>query len=225
MKLLILSDIHYPEPYSMLYGEVIKRENPDHVVLLGDNIEGREARSGMLGLHEKFVKGYEDFFQLRRTAYLLGDNDYDGGESVPRFIARKRFMNKDPFSFRLGNMFFFHGNFEGRAAMGNGALTNAIESVAELAAKAARKAGHDLAPHMIERMTKKGFDVGDSYLFLGHIHLLRRFGKTVFCGTLRKKEMVYPLSEGMGYVTVEHSRFIVKGGGIKLNRIGPPVMI
>jgi len=36
-KILVLSDIHYPLPESELFEDIIFKENPDKVFLLGDN--------------------------------------------------------------------------------------------------------------------------------------------------------------------------------------------
>ncbi|MEM3260757.1 MAG: hypothetical protein QXI95_02895, partial [Candidatus Micrarchaeaceae archaeon] len=56
---------------------------------------------------------------------------------------------------------------------------------------------------MLFRMKKSG----SIYLFLGHIHFLKRISPTItFCGTLKPKRIIYSGRESLGYVVITHNK-------------------
>lgn len=221
MKLLILSDIHYPQPYSMLYKEIIKREKPDNLVILGDAVEPTSERE-ILSLQKRFIKELSSAFPLDKVVYLVGDNDYEGNKEVLRFLSGVGFMNHNSFTYGKGNMFFFHGNVELGIAKGNMGKSHTYEDIGQKSMRALGPFLHWGAPKLVNMIARRHYRIkSDTYLFLGHLHLMRRLGdRTVFCGTLRNKRIVYDLKEALGYVTVKHRNFVVASSDdIKLNKL------
>jgi len=62
-KILVLSDIHFPYPYSRHFEKVIRKEKPDLVVLLGDNISPF-SKQNLVKTYEKFISIYKKSFHL-----------------------------------------------------------------------------------------------------------------------------------------------------------------
>lgn len=215
-KLLILSDIHYPAPYSEEFASIIKAERPDNVILLGDNVEGGKDGKLLYGRYRDFLGEFSGVFDIGKTAILFGDNDRRNPGGVPKMIREANPMNASgPLTLRLGNMFFFHGNLESYRfeeiagfVMGNALMAIDERIMTKLLAALVRR--------------KFGLDRGD-YLFLGHLHFLGVLGQDVFCGTLNHRRVLDRIKKDlpcMGYVTVTHDDFrIVKRSRIKAHRL------
>ena len=69
-KVIVLSDIHYPHCDEGLILSIIRREDPDLVVLLGDIVTER-------------VEGYREFLKRlpSNTVYVKGDGDIIDGDT------------------------------------------------------------------------------------------------------------------------------------------------
>ena len=209
MKLVIISDAHFPVPYSMLFRQIIEREHPDHLVFLGDNVQADRGED-LMGLHKRFIREIKRLHPLSKTVYLMGDNDYTRQSEVRRYISRQGFMNKDPFEFRAGNMDFFHGNIEKHIALGSGRFNRILERFGYRTLKASGRIGKSILPKAVSGTMRFIHRVPrQNYLFLGHIHLLNRSGNDIFCGTLKGKKIIYDANESIGYVTVNHSGFAI----------------
>lgn len=207
MKLVIISDAHFPVPYSMLYRQIIKTERPDHVVFLGDNVQAGQGEDA-LKLHTKFIREIASIHPASKTIYLIGDNDYRRGHGIDKYVSSHGFMNRDPFVFDIGNMSFFHGNVERHFSFGNGSMTRILEKVGHRLFRWSGGLGKELLPSALAGLVRVMHGTARKrYLFLGHIHLLRKRGRNIFCGTLRAKKIVYEPGESLGYVTVRHSGF------------------
>lgn len=219
MKLLILSDVHYPEPYSMLYKKIIEAERPDNIIFLGDNVEAKGKSNGM-NLHERFIWELKNIIELDKIVYLLGDNDYNRNFKK---LRKFNFMNSDFLFFSIGNMRFFHGNIESFLPFSGAG--HFAEKLGRHLVSNSFGAGKALLPKAVSLASRIAYKVpNDAYLFEGHIHLLKKTGKhDIFCGTLRNKRLVYNPEESLGYVTVEHRNFFVsKQSDIRIKRIDLP---
>ena len=110
MKLLIISDAHYPDKSCSGIFEIIHRESPDNIVLLGDNVDSKIGNKKTIDLYKEFLEKYSHYFPIKDTILLLGDNDYGADKELEQYLHSMDFMNGiSLFSFRIGNMFFFHG--------------------------------------------------------------------------------------------------------------------
>ena len=209
MKLVIISDAHFPVPYSMLFRQIIEREHPDHLVFLGDNVQADRGED-LMRLHKQFIAEIKRLHPLSRTVYLIGDNDYAQQSEIKRYISRNGFMNKDPARFHAGNMDFFHGNIEERVSFGSGRFNRILEQFGYRALKASGRIGKRILPKVVSGTMRFIHHVPrHNYLFLGHIHLLNRSGNDIFCGTLKAKKIIFEPYESIGYVTVKHSDFVI----------------
>lgn len=207
----MLSDIHYPTGISDACFDVVVRERPDIVVLLGDMVVGRGER--LLHNMKEFLGRYPH--PTSRSVFLVGDNEFRGCREVLRLIGGLPKLNRDPFRYVFGNMFFTHGNVEGW-----GGFSGVLEELGGLAARLTKP----LAPRLVARLarTMNGLD-GGMFAFLGHIHFLGYLeeARTVFCGTFSTRKIVYGPEESLGYVVVEHSeKGFVEPGGIRVVRLG-----
>ncbi len=213
MKLVIISDAHFPVPYSMLFKQIIEREHPDHLVFLGDNVQA-DSKKDLIRLHKRFIREIKGLHPLSKTAYIMGDNDYAKHSEIKRYISRQGFMNDDPFEFHAGNMDFFHGNIEKHLSLGNGHFNRLLEQSGYKALKASGRIGKRVLPKIISGTMRFIHRIPKQhYLFIGHIHLLGRSGNDVFCGTLKAKKIIYEPNESIGYVTIRHSNFVISSPG------------
>lgn len=210
LKTLILSDVHYPTGVSRTCFQIIREEKPDIVVLLGDVVVGHGQR--VLGNMRGFFERYPH--PLERSVVVLGDNEFRGDRRVLEFVSGLPKLNSDPFTHRFGNMFFAHGNVEGR-----GWFSALLEEAGGFAARLLKP----LTPRLVSAVARLEYRVGSEfYSFLGHIHYLGyvKATRTTFCGTLSTKKMVYGLEESLGYVVVNHSNNgFVREDGIQLVRV------
>ncbi len=175
--------------------DVIRREAPDTVVLLGDIVVGHGQRT--LANLTQFLKHYPH--PLENTAIILGDNEFRGNRATVTFVEGLVKLNSDPFSYRFGNMFFTHGNVEGRGPLSavleelGGCIIRLTKPVAPTVVSAVARLRNSLDPQM--------------YAFLGHIHFLGYVARlrTVFCGTFSTRTIVYGQEESLGYVVLDHN--------------------
>jgi predicted phosphodiesterase len=211
LKTLIFSDVHYPAGISKTCFQIIRKEKPDIVALLGDIVVGRGPR--LLGNMRSFFERYPH--PLDRSVVVLGDNEFKGDRRALEFVSKLSKLNPDPFTHRFGNMFFAHGNVEGR-----GRFSGLLEEAGGLAARLLKP----LTPRLVSSVARLEYRLGSEfYLFMGHIHYLGyvKPTHTAFCGTLSTKKMVYGLNESLGYVVVDHSKSgFMREDGIRLIRIG-----
>lgn len=209
LKILILSDIHYPTGLSMACFDVIQREKPDIVVLLGDIVVGRGNQT--IKNMREFLDEYP--YPVEKSVILVGDNEFIGNRGILELLNGLPKLNPDPFMHVLGNMFFTHGNIEGR-----GPLSRLLEETGGIVARALKP----LIPRIVSSLARIENGLNPRmYAFLGHIHFLGFVEptQTVFCGTFSTKRMVYPPEESLGYVVVEPPEsLIVERGAIRIVR-------
>ncbi|MGC8662690.1 MAG: metallophosphoesterase [Candidatus Micrarchaeia archaeon] len=209
MKLLILSDIHYPFASMADITAIIKKEKPDNLLLLGDNIE-LEKFSDKKRVYKHFLSRLSKVFPMEKSIIMLGDNDYTyfGGDEVIKILDSFPLMNKGKyFVFKLGNMVFFHGNLEKSTVM---------EKVGYHFVRHVSKININIAPFILSTIIRFYFGLPrQNYLFIGHLHYLGKIWKNVFCGVLNKKSEIFENSSG--YVTVKHRGFDVEE--IKLHHL------
>lgn len=210
LRTLVLSDIHYPTGISEACFDAIVRERPDVVVLLGDTVVGRGER--LLRNMREFLERYPH--PKHRSVFLVGDNEIRGNRKILGLIAGLPKLNRDPFSYVSGNMFFTHGNLEGI-----GPFSAVLEELGALVARLTKPA----VPRLVSRLfrLKSGLD-RRFFLFLGHIHFLGYLQEehTVFCGTFSTKRIVFGPEESLGYVVVEHSdKGLLEPDAIRLVRL------
>ena len=180
MKVLVLSDIHYPFTDMDQIRGVIKKEKPDKVVLLGDIIEKKGSDKQffmeikrLIGDNYYFLKGDED-----KTDYGL--------ESLTLNIGKKRF-------------FFTHGN----------KLQGMNDKKTEFFVKIL-KYFHPELPLLLfavsARIRKPFFR---EEIVLGHAHALARFKRLgVTCaGTLTEMKSLY---NDKGYLIITESEIKLK---------------
>ena len=208
MKLLIISDAHYPDKSCSGIFEIIHRESPDNIVLLGDNVDAKIGNKKTIDLYKEFLEKYSHHFPIKDTILLLGDNDYGADKELEQYLHSMDFMNGiSLFSFRLGNMLFFHGNIE---------KYKSAEKMGSVIGNLVSKISPWLIPDMLALLTRIKYRFTKGYLFIGHIHILSIKGNNIFCGTLSSKNTLAGLegkAEKKGYVTVEHEGFFIDDPG------------
>ncbi len=198
MKIMVISDLHYPLPYSRLYAKAIRKEKPDRVVLLGDVVAPSSFRNA-LPLYKRFVKEYEKVFPVSRTVFLLGDNEgrienYLINKEVANFLAGLPKANKDLITYSYKNLFFFHGNIEHSFAQ---------ERLGRKLAKLLVPIHELLLPYLLGRIVRLKFHMRKGQiLLLGHIHYLGKVDHDVFCGTFCKEKILYGVRKSLGYAVI-----------------------
>ncbi len=201
-KILVVSDLHYPTPRSELLPNIIKREKPDTVVLLGDVIDNSGSGRKVIDLYKEFVRSYRKLFPLSKSVILLGDNDgrnpdYSINSELATFIKELGVANKDPITYRTGNMLFFHGNLEDSFLK---------EKMGYYAGKVAVKLSRKLMPALLLWLVRRRFRLSsDTILFIGHLHYLGVLGNGVVCGTLHSRKILYGRKDSMGYVVLNYN--------------------
>ncbi|MGC8586127.1 MAG: metallophosphoesterase [Candidatus Micrarchaeia archaeon] len=210
-KLLILSDVHYPISSLATLGKIIRKEMPDNLLMLGDNIELEMFREKGLA-YKTFLSRLNRIFPLSKAFIMLGDNDYAyaGSKEILHIIDSFSPINRGAyFFFKIGNMIFFHGNLE---------KSKFVEKMGYYFVLASRKASERLVPTMLSILVRFYFRIPrNDYLFLGHLHYLGLVGRTAFCGTLNYKAQFF--ADSLGYITVEHDNFDVSEEGVKLHHV------
>ncbi len=218
MKILVISDLHFPLPYSGLYAKVIKKERPDVVVLLGD-VVAPSSPSSAVAFYKRFVKGYKKVFDTSKTVFLLGDNegrcvDYSINKEVSSFLDKLPKLNKDLLTYKYKNLFFFHGNIEHSFSQ---------ERSGYLIVKILTRIHEALFPFVLSSVIRYRFGLSrNEILFIGHIHYLGKVGKNIFCGTFNKEKKIYNEEKSLGYVTiVDRGGKEIKAGDVSLISLLP----
>ena len=201
-KILVLSDIHYPLPESELFEDIIFKENPDKVFLLGDNIDNYGTNYDLLDLYKEFIERFSVIFPLEKTAIILGDNDYQGDKRIIKYINSLKKLNDDAFTYTYKNLFLFHGNIE------NG--NHAMEFLGKYAGLAMKVINKTLLPELLMKRIRSMYNIEkDKIALAGHIHYLGRVNGGVFCGTLNTKPIIYKEKDSLGYVLIEADNDII----------------
>ena len=215
-KLLILSDIHYPFPHSERLAGIIKKERPDNIAFLGDTVEGGLGGAELVKRYRDFFSEYRKLFDVRKTIFILGDNDYGYSDKAVKLVSSIGAMNgKEVFTFTIGNMFFFHGNLE---------KYRFEEVVGFILGNISMAVNRSVMPKLLAALVRHKYRVPrEDYLFLGHLHILQAMGNDVFCGTLNRRRVLNRINKALpcrGYVTVMHDGFHVDANSrIKTHRI------
>ncbi len=212
MKLLIISDLHYRGGGIRELAAIIRKERPDNLVLLGDNVDPKEL--GSVRLYKEFIALLSKEFPLRKTVLMLGDEDYAhlrDRDQVLKYIKSLRTMNgkEEHFRYAIGNMVFSHGNVERSHHLEMLGKKIILFSVANNV--------HQLIPLAVSAWARVALRAGRSYLFIGHMHFLGKVGltSTTFCGTFNRNAKYFN-EHSLGYVIVNHKNFAVHSmDGIK----------
>ncbi len=173
MRVLVLSDIHYPHTDTRVLISIVKKEKPDKLILLGDIIND---------------KGYDKkLFKL--VERLVGDNYYfvKGDEDKVNYGLSKLTMeiNGVRFLFAHGHKLQMVGD-------------EPVEYIAEKIKSINKNA--PLLMYAIVARLRNIFFKGE--IVLGHVHALRRFKRLrVTCaGTLTDLNNIY---NEKGYVVID----------------------
>lgn len=194
-KILVLSDIHFPLPISNRFLDIIDKEKPDKIILLGDNVDDYKTGMDLLETYKDFIEEYESIFPLNKTIMLIGDNDYQGRRDVLDYVKSLQKINGDSvFTYQYKNLFMFHGNIES---------SHWQELFGKYAGIMMSKVSDKMLPNMLAQRVVKKFNVPDDFIvLLGHIHYLGSVDNAVFCGTLNQQRIIYPRKLSMGYAVI-----------------------
>jgi putative phosphoesterase len=163
MKILVLSDIHYPMVDENKLASIIRDEQADKIVFLGDNID-----------EEKYSKSFIQLIMelgCRDYTLIKGDNE----ESLPYEKSLK--LEIDGRSFK-----FVHGyQFNIRNDRTTGKIASALKKI------------HERVPVLAYAFFSKARSRTTGYLVLGHSHALEFFPrlKVACAGCLTTETNVY----------------------------------
>ena len=216
MKLLVISDLHYRGGGISELAAIIRKERPDHLVLLGDNIDPKELES--VRLYKEFISLLSGKFSLKKTALMLGDEDYahlKDKKAVLNYIKSLKTLNgkEEHFRYAIGNLLFSHGNVERSHSLEMLGKKIILFSVANNI--------HYYIPPLVSVWARLALLAGRRYLFIGHMHYLGKVGitRTTFCGTFNR-DAKYFNENSLGYVVIEHSGFEISSmASIRIRRI------
>jgi len=214
-KILVLSDIHFPYPYSSHFLKAIKKEKPDLVVLLGDNISPLNNKD-LVKTYEKFISIYKKAFPLEKTVFILGDNDglddhYKPNKEVILYLSFMPKLNSSFFEWRYKNIVFTHGNIEKSYKEEKAYLT-----IAKILTKISKR----IVPKLVSTTLKLKLRIKKgTLLFVGHIHYLGSTDSVYFCGTFYKKKLLYSNGDSLGYVVIQDSGKTISKKDIKLVKL------
>ena len=202
MKILILSDIHYPVDSFGTIESIIKKETFDKLIFLGDVVDTIYSPLQLTVIWKEFFDKLSQIVPKSKMVILYGDNDIcitvNGKQEKSNNYEEQisNAINMPVFrTYKLGNMFFFHGNIE---------TSHITEKIGYYAVKTANSIGIvDFIPKQVAISIQKKYGTKNMYNFFGHIHLLEKYEdiKTTFCGTLNIKNM--PFADSLGYVVAE----------------------
>lgn len=172
MKILVFSDLHFPECDFRKVKKAIRKEGPDRIVFLGDTITTR-------GWTKRFLSLMKDVFH-GETIFIKGDGDVtDMGVEVYRVsVYGRKFV-------------FLHGH---QFPIGN-------EHMTYILAKFLKSINKDLPLVLFCLYTRMRMHLLNETLVVGHAHALRyfRFIKSICAGTMSKRRNVY---NDFGYVVI-----------------------
>ena len=174
MKILVLSDIHYPFTDVDAIKTAIKSESPDKLVLLGDTIEKAGTERDFQSLIPKSLG--------RNTYYVMGDED----KIKAKYEILRIKVGKRKFVFVHGHQF----------NIGSDRVTACIASAFKIF-------GSGLPLFAFSERARKKLRLTDEYLVLGHTHGLKYFEsiRTVCSGTMSELKGVY---NDRGYVVINN---------------------
>ncbi len=209
MKLLILSDVHYPNSNNDAFS-IIKNEKPNNLLLLGDTIDNSKSNKTILELYKIFFNKLKTLLPINSVYAIVGDNDYSlsNEKKILDFLNSLDLANKNKFFIKKGNMVFFHGNLETSLKQ---------ESIGRQMLQTSKTLKLDkIAIFFLSLLIRIKLKAPFSkYLFFGHLHYLGKIPpKTFVCGTLSKEKIIYEKQKSYGYVIVEHENFIFKNAKI-----------
>lgn len=211
--MLIFSDIHYPIGKLKTVENAVKKEKPDNLVLLGDNIELSRFTDHKKAYSEFFAQ-LDSIFPIKKSIIMLGDNDYQyaSDNSVADIVLAYDPINSkagELIFFSKNSMHFFHGNLE---------KSKIIERIGYEFVIASNHINYTIAPKLMAFVARNWFRVKkEDYMLLGHLHYLGLHNRNIFCGTLNREFTPFPNS--IGYVTLEHKNFAPIPESIKLFRL------
>jgi predicted phosphodiesterase len=212
-KILVLSDLHYPSPISSHFKNIIKKEHPDIVVLLGDVIDDSKSKASMLNLYKEFIKKFKSVFPIEKSIILLGDNegrmkDYTINKKISDYLSTLKKINKNNITYTYKNLFFFHGNIERSFFQ---------ERMGYFIGKIALSIHKKLLPYTLMKMIRIKFKLSNNTIpLIGHIHYLGIVDNGVFCGTLHKQKILYEKQKSLGYVVINDDKPKISISDIKL---------
>lgn len=180
MKFLVLSDVHYPFTDKKLLVEIMRKEKPDKLILLGDIIEEKNAADEFFGLIPPALR--------KETYFVRGDDDKVRGEySVLRLKNGGR------------KFVFMHGH----------QLNVKSDDVTKLIARFFKLFGNDLPMLAFAKLARRKLHLTDEYVVLGHSHGLKRFDsiRAVCAGTLSN---LYGVYNDRGYVVIDDGKITLK---------------
>ena len=176
MKILVLSDVHYPLIDDADLSSIIREEKSDKIIFLGDSVSEARHVSGFLDIVKKSQETLSD------VVFIQGDED---SEFLPCV---------DLVAFELdGSRFVFvHGD---KFNIGSEHLTFSLAS-------ALHKINKTLPAVAYATVGKIRYGKIQDYLILGHAHVLAYFPrlKVVCAGCLTKTNNLY---NDRGYVIIE----------------------
>ncbi|MEM4115710.1 MAG: metallophosphoesterase family protein [Saccharolobus sp.] len=205
MKLLILSDVHYPIGSKETALEIIKSVNPEQIIFLGDVVDNYNSTNSLLDLWDDFLEFLANNNSLEKSIFLYGDNDITDSttkrnelKTISDFIKNK-YKIELLRTYSIGNMFFFHGNIE---------KSHIAEKMGYYGVKVANLINKNIVPNILASNIIKTYGTEDKYNFFGHIHYLGKIEniKTTFCGTLNKNLQVFG-NNSLGYVVINTENY------------------
>jgi predicted phosphodiesterase len=175
----VLSDIHFPETLPDELAQIIKMENADTTVFLGDSIAARS------------VEPFAEFVQnsgARNPIFVIGDNEVESGLSVelPYVESYETALGNAKFTFMHGHQF-------------NVRSDNTTASIASMLKKLNRN-----LPLVCYGLKAKVQCRKSGYLVLGHCHALAFFArlKVACAGCLTTSTELY---NDRGYMIIQDS--------------------
>ncbi len=176
MRILVLSDIHYPFSDEREILRIISKEKPSKIILNGDII----AKAGLLRRFFRLIPK-----RLRRNTYFInGDEDRVKGDY-------------DVLRLRMGDarLVFIHGH------QFNIKSDNVTANIARLF----KIFGSSVPLFLFAFYARRRLHLHGEYLFLGHSHGLKNFKsiRTVCCGTISNLRGVY---NDRGYVVIDNGK-------------------
>jgi len=184
LKVLVLSDIHYPYTLPDQIAEIVKIENADTTIFLGDS-----TAEGKSGEFVQFIRS----LAVRNPVFIIGDNEMEAGLTalLPYVESTEIKIGDRKFKFIHGHQFNVRSD----------EFTSIIASI--------MKRVNRLFPVLLYALRARIQSRNAGCLILGHCHALAYFPKIkVACaGCLTISEKLY---NDRGYITIQE---IEEAGG------------